>query len=157
MTGSDNHTPEERLQRALTTLEEMVGEDHPHTVLARMRLGDYYYENAQYTRCKPFYTTVLEKHTQIYGPDTIETAMATHKLALLYHALEQYDKAEPLYNEALRVLRIERGDYHQDVLGVLKDLATMLQMMNRDEEARELLNFAQDHLSGRWKTIPYEA
>jgi hypothetical protein len=30
-------------------------------------------------------------------------------------------------------------------------------MMNRDEEAQELLNFAQDHLSGRWKTIPYEA
>ncbi len=101
--------------------------------------------------------TVLEKHTKIYGSDTIETAMATHKLALLYHALEQYDKAEPLYNEALRVLRIERGDYHHDVLGVLKDFATMLQMMNRDEEAQELLNFAQDHLSGRWKTIPYEA
>jgi tetratricopeptide (TPR) repeat protein len=155
MTGEDSPTTEERLQRALSTFIEMVGEEHPHTVMAKMKLGDHYYENAQYLKCKPYYIAVLEKHTQIYGPETIEAAMATHKLALLYHALEQYDKAEPLYIEALRVLRIERGDYHQDVLVVLKDYATMLQMMNRDEEAQELLNFAQDHLSGRWKTIPY--
>ncbi|MBC7998994.1 MAG: tetratricopeptide repeat protein [Leptolyngbya sp.] len=157
MTGSVEPTIEERLQRALATLMEMVGDDHPHTALAQMRLGDYYYERAHYSKCHPYYVSVLEKHQKLYGMDTIETAMATHKLALLYHVLEKYDLAEPLYNEALRVLRKERGDYHADVLGVLKDFATMLQMTNRDAEAQELLNFAQDHLSGRWKTIPYEA
>ncbi len=67
MTGSDNPTTEERLQRACPRCPRWLEMTIRTLCCTKMKLGDYYYENAQYTKCKPLLCDRSGKNTQIYG------------------------------------------------------------------------------------------
>lgn len=144
---------EDRLLRAQEGLEQTLGPTHLATINCRIRLGDFYYDKARFLKAEPHFLAALEVYEREFGENHLNTANVLLRLALLYHGQENYEKAEPYYKRTIKVKQDELGDFAPEVIDVLKNYATLLQMTDRETEAQQLLSFAQEHLSGRWKRI----
>jgi tetratricopeptide (TPR) repeat protein len=105
----------------LSLRQKILGDEHPDTLVALMKMAELHRMLGQYTQAEPLYLKVLDVQRRTLGDRHPQTMTAMHELALLYHARGRYAAAEALY---VRVLALK-----QRVLGE-KDPSTLVTMNN---------------------------
>ncbi|KAF8185773.1 P-loop containing nucleoside triphosphate hydrolase protein [Mycena galopus ATCC 62051] len=67
--------------------KELLGADHPHTLLAMASLAATYRQLGRYQEAEPLEGTALEKRTQLLGADHPDTLLAMANLATTSHQI----------------------------------------------------------------------
>src|SRR5262245_27327008 len=111
-----------------------LGEDHLDYARALNHLANLRRELAHYAGPEAPYLQALRVKRAALGKDHPEYAASLADLGHLYEALANYPQAESLYNQALAVRRQALGD-HPDTARSLNDLATLHNLLGREEEA----------------------
>ncbi len=84
------------------------------------------------------YQEALHAAAQACGSDHPEVAEAAGYLADLYMFLERYGEAEALYRRALKIYKNTLGDEHMIYSMALRNLAVVLEVRGKADEAKRL-------------------
>ncbi|HZS06465.1 MAG TPA: CHAT domain-containing tetratricopeptide repeat protein [Blastocatellia bacterium] len=110
-------------QRVLTTLERVLGPQHPHVATSLNNLALLYKSKGEYARAEPLYLRALSIREKTLGAQHPEVAISLNNLAALYDTAGYYAKAEPLYWRALAITEKTLGPGHPNVATLLNNLA----------------------------------
>ena len=119
--------------------KEILGPDHPHTVLALANLASSYSDMGQYQQGMELSEQVLEMRREILGPDHPDTVSAMANLASSYSDLGQYQQAMRLEEQVLKMRTQFLGHEHPDTLLAMWNLAVTLQRLEKKEDLQQLL------------------
>ncbi|KAJ7620625.1 P-loop containing nucleoside triphosphate hydrolase protein [Mycena rosella] len=129
----------EQLQLAvLEDHRDILGEDHPGTLLAMGNLASTYYQLGQLKEAEQLEVVVLEKRRKILGEDHPDTLRAMGNLAGTYDQLGQLKEAEELGVVVLEKRRKILGEDHPDTLFAMGHLASTYHNLGQLKEAGEL-------------------
>ena len=112
--------------RALAIRERVLGDEHPDTVTARIRLARLFAAQTDFARAEPLFLRALAAREKSPGPEHPDTASTLTDLALLYQDAGDYDKSERLQRRALSVNEKALGAEHPSVAIDLVILAGLL-------------------------------
>ncbi len=87
--------------RALTTLERVLGSDHPHTLTSRNNLAHAYQAAGDLERAIPLYKRNLAERERVLGSDHPHTLASRNNLAHAYKTAGDLKRAIPLYERTL--------------------------------------------------------
>ncbi|KAJ7857870.1 acyl transferase/acyl hydrolase/lysophospholipase [Mycena leptocephala] len=118
--------------------KQMLGADHPATLLAMGDLAATYCELGRYQDAEPLQGNVLEKRKQQLGSDHPDTLSAMANLARTYRKLGRYQEAEPLESIVLEKRKQVLGADHPDTLLAMESLAATYRELGRYQEAESL-------------------
>ncbi|KAJ7852232.1 hypothetical protein B0H13DRAFT_2284387 [Mycena leptocephala] len=118
--------------------KQLLGADHPNTLLAMGDLAATYRQLGRYQEAEPLENTVLEKWKQLLGADHPDTLTAMAGLAITYRELGRYQEAEPLESIVLEKRKQVLGADHPDTLVAMENLAATYRELGRYQEAESL-------------------
>ncbi|KAF7345873.1 FabD/lysophospholipase-like protein [Mycena venus] len=125
-------------QLVLKRQKQLLGADHPDTLLAMANLAATYRQLGRYQEAEPLQGIVLEKRKQVLGADHPDTLRAMGNLAATYHQLGRYQEAEPLEGIVLEKRKQVLGADHPDTLLAMANLAGTYRQLGRYQEAEPL-------------------
>ncbi|KAJ7442429.1 P-loop containing nucleoside triphosphate hydrolase protein [Mycena latifolia] len=128
------------LLAVLAHQRNLLGEDHPHTLLVMGRLAAAHWKGGELKEAEELETVVLEKRRKILGEDHPDTLSAMANLGATYHKLGQLKKAEELDVLVLKKRRKILGDDHPDTLSAMAHLGSTYHKLGQFKEAAELEN-----------------
>ncbi|KAJ7887684.1 acyl transferase/acyl hydrolase/lysophospholipase [Mycena leptocephala] len=103
--------------------KQLLGSDHPRTLLAMANLAATYRELGRYQEAEPLESIVLEKRKQLLGADHPKTLSAMARLATTYHKLGRHQEAAQLDSSVLEKQRQLLGADHLKTLKAMGNLA----------------------------------
>lgn len=124
-------------KRALAIREEKLGATHPDTALSLNNLAALYEDQGKYEEAEPLYRRALAIREEQLGADHPDTAMSLNNLAVLYRDQGKYEEAELLYKRALAIFEGRFGTDHPSTQTVQKNYDYLLQIIDRNDEARK--------------------
>ena len=131
------------LQReAVDLFRALLGEDHPNTLAARHNLADIQRELRQLDEAEAGFRAVIEAHRKA-GLDETSLARSLTGLALVLQTRGDHAGSEPLLREAADAFAA-LGENHPDYAQILNNLASMLHLQRRYDEAEPLYRRALD-------------
>ncbi|KAJ7888025.1 hypothetical protein B0H13DRAFT_1888574 [Mycena leptocephala] len=119
---------------------QLLGADHPHTLVAMGNLALTYHKLGRYQEAEPLESIVLEKRKQVLGADHPDTLLAMGNLAATHRELGRYQEAEPLESIVLEKRRQLLGADHPRTLVAIANLAATYRELGRFQEAELLEN-----------------
>ena len=138
----------EMLLRDAIELEvENLGPTHPWTLVGRFNLGELYYDTARYLDAEEEFGEVFDHQVRALGASNPESIATLNAIGRVNMRLERFDDAGELLGEAVSLIR-EHGERHVELGLYLLDYGECLRLMNRSEEALEMLLEAYGRLSG---------
>ncbi|KAJ7872434.1 hypothetical protein B0H13DRAFT_2553410 [Mycena leptocephala] len=138
---------------------QLLGTDHPHTLVAMGNLALTYRKLGRYKEAEPLESTVLEKRKQLLGADHPHTLTAMANLAATYRQLGRYQEAEPLDSIVLEKRKQLLGPDHPHTLLAMANLAATYRALGRYQQAEPLDSivlekqrqlFSADHPDTLW-------
>ncbi|MEU0940476.1 tetratricopeptide repeat protein [Embleya sp. NPDC005971] len=111
------------LERAHTTHEGILGDDHPDTLTVRNNLAGAYESAGDLARAIPLYERTLADRERVLGGDHPDTLTARSNLAYVYESAGDLARAIELYERALADRKRVLGDDHPDTLTARSNLA----------------------------------
>ncbi|KAJ7698311.1 P-loop containing nucleoside triphosphate hydrolase protein [Mycena rosella] len=136
---ADRFKDAEQLQLAvLEDHRDILGEDHPDTLLVMSSLASTYHQLGQLKEAKELEFVVLEKRRKILGEDHPDTLLAMGNLASTYHNLVQWKEAEELEVMGLEKRRKILEENHPDTLRTMGNMALTYRQLGQLKEAEEL-------------------
>ncbi|KAJ7872428.1 P-loop containing nucleoside triphosphate hydrolase protein [Mycena leptocephala] len=117
---------------------QLLGADHPHTLMAMGNLAATYRALGRYQEAEPLESIVLEKRKQVLGADHPDTLLAMGNLAATHRELGRYQEAEPLESIVLEKRRQLLGADHPHTLSAMANLAATYHELGRYQEAEPL-------------------
>ncbi|KAJ7809310.1 hypothetical protein B0H13DRAFT_2479113 [Mycena leptocephala] len=118
--------------------KQLLGADHPDTLLAMGNLAVIYGQLGSYQEAESLQGIVLEKRKQLLGADHPLTLLAMANLAVTYSQLGRYQDAEPLEGIVLERWKQLLGADHPDTLLAMANLAVTYSQLGRYQEAEPL-------------------
>ena len=131
-------------QEALHGLMEVVGDQHPSTLVALNNLGQLYEEIGFYDKAEPLLKLALESLETTLGPENQQSSRARNNLALLFESQGNFREAEPLYKRSMAILSKTRGDEYTDTIAVRNNLAFLYMMMQDYDRSSEIFERVQE-------------
>jgi tetratricopeptide (TPR) repeat protein len=123
---------ERAFRDVLQIQEEVLGPDHPHTLITvqslaclRARLGHFQESEAMFRR-------ILAKREEILGPGHLQTVATIHRLAWTLCDQRRWKEALPLFSRAATGFYTLLGENHPTYTDSVKDL-TKCQLKDYDE------------------------
>ncbi|WZO98599.1 serine/threonine-protein kinase [Isosphaeraceae bacterium EP7] len=110
-------------ERALDLRISRMGDDHPDTVAARIKLALAYRDAGRWDRAIPLLERTLAVESARLGSDHPDTLLILNNLALTYRDDGQWDRAIPLFERALAGRTASLGADHADTLLTCNNLA----------------------------------
>ncbi|GEM_PF-1264444 len=117
---------------------EIWGESDQRLALVLHYLGEVYRRQNKLAKAEPYFWRALPIWARSVGAEHPKMATSLTGLARVYQAKHEYRKAEPLMKQALTIREKAFGLDHPNILPSLKDYASLLKLMNRNEEAKKL-------------------
>jgi tetratricopeptide (TPR) repeat protein len=117
----------EYLQRALTDLTRILGNDHPDTLDARNSLASAYLEAGDLSQAITMFDQILAHKEQVLGGDHPETLTFRSNLAYAHSRAGHLDRAIPMLKQSLADRQRVLGNDHPDVLTSRNNLARAYQ------------------------------
>ncbi len=114
----------EYYQRALTSLERLLGSDHPHTLVARHGLAVIYREAGDLGRAIPMLEQSLADCQRVLGDDHRETLDLRTNLARAHQEAGDLGRAIPMLEQSLADYQRVLGDDHPMTMTAHNILAT---------------------------------
>jgi len=132
-------------QLALEQRRQLLGADHPLTLISLRDYGDLRSSMGQYKEGEADLRAATTGLRRVLGsdhPDTLRSMMMTG-FCLMYQG--KHDLAQPLFREVYGRRRRTQGDDHPDTLASLRDLALVLVNLGKFKEA---LPYAEASVEG---------
>ncbi|KAJ7765230.1 hypothetical protein B0H16DRAFT_414843 [Mycena metata] len=129
----------EKLQKeVLEEQKQVLGENHPYTLLTMGNLARSYSDLGEYQKAKELEVIVLEKRIQVLGKNHPDTLHTMDNLAGSYSDLGEYQKARELDVIVLEKRTQVLGKNHPDTLHTMGSLAVSYSRLGEHREAKEL-------------------
>ncbi len=125
-------------QRALSIYEHALGDNHPIVADVLNNLGVLYQDINNVERAQPLLQRALAIREQVLGPSHPDTAQSLSNLADLRATQHAYQEAEEFFKRAFALRLQIFGPTHSDVARTREKYASLLDRMNRREEAAML-------------------
>ncbi|KAJ6570583.1 P-loop containing nucleoside triphosphate hydrolase protein [Mycena vulgaris] len=129
---------EKLLKEVLGTQKQLLGENHPDTLISMVNLAITYSRLGEHRKAEELTVIVLEERKQLLGDNYPDTLRTMGSLATTYSNLGEYRKAEELSIIALEKQKQLLGDNHPDTLRTMVSLATTYSNLGEHQKAEEL-------------------
>jgi tetratricopeptide (TPR) repeat protein len=123
---------------ALRVREEMLGSEHPATLISLNNLADLLQARGERPAAQLLYERVLRANEKLLGPDHPDTATSLNNLAVVFRAEGDLVKAGTLFERALRVRERVLRPEHPLIASSLNNVALLLQDQGDFAGARAL-------------------
>ena len=137
-------------QSAMATRRALLGDDHPDTLRAIMRVGQIELQLGHLPQAEALWREALDRARRARGEDDKLTLDAYSNVGGLLQEQGRYADAEPMHRAAERGHRRVLGDAHPETLTSINNLAYLLHLQRRFDEAEPLYREA---LAGRRKAL----
>jgi serine/threonine protein kinase/tetratricopeptide (TPR) repeat protein len=121
------------LERALQIHSDVLGEEHPETLVSTYKLALLYMDQDRFSKAEPLLTKTLQLRRLVLGMDHPDTLASAHGLAVIY-SRENFAKAEELYVKTMEDRQRVLGEWHRDTAESMGDLALLY--LGRDQFAK---------------------
>mgnify|MGYP000960945088 CR=1 FL=1 len=139
------------LRGALSVVEEVLGPDHPDTLVSRNNLASAYESAGRLGEAITLFEEVLADRVRVLGEDHPDTLASRSNLAGAYESAGRLGEAIPLYEQVLADRVRVLGDDHPHTLTSRNNLAHAYQAAGRHHEAinlfKDTLKVCEDTLS----------
>jgi tetratricopeptide (TPR) repeat protein len=125
-------------ERAHQLYLDMLGEDHPDTLISANNLAGDLGELGEYQRARQLHEDALIRRRRVLGHDHPETLRSASNLAHNLSQLGEHERARALDEDTLTRRRRVLGDDHPDALFSASRLAVDMANLSEHERAREL-------------------
>lgn len=129
-------------QLALAVREEVLGPEHPATVISLNNLADLFQAGGDLPEAQLLYERTLRVNEKLLGPDHPDTATSLNNLAGVLWAQNRVAAARPLSERALVIRKKALGPEHPLTASSLNNLASLLQVQGNFTAARPLFERA---------------
>jgi tetratricopeptide (TPR) repeat protein len=129
---------EKAFSQALETFKEVLGAEHPSTLISMANLALTYSYQERWEEAEKLGIQVLETRKRVLGQEHPNTLISIANLALTYSYQERWEKAEELGVQVLETRKRVLGQEHLSTLTSMANLASMLSKQGRWKEAEEL-------------------
>ena len=129
------------LSAAVEVIEDVLGTDHPDTLMVRNNLAFAYRSVGRFDEAIELYERVLADRVRVLGPDHPKTLTTCNNLAVAYHSAGRFDEAIELYERVLADQERVLGPDHPDTLITRNNLAGAYHSAGRFDEAIELFEW----------------
>jgi len=116
---------EELYVRCLHDREQLLGGQHPETLISINNLGMLYLEKGEYDKAEENLKRCLEISQSLLGPEHPETLISVNNLGVLYADKNDYEQAEKLYTRCLETEERLLGEKHQSTLKCMNNLGQL--------------------------------
>ena len=127
---------------ALAVREEVLGTEHPATVISLNNLADLLQAQGDLTAAQALYERALRANEKLLGPDHPNTATSLNNLAGVLWAKNEVAVALPLSERALAIREKAFGPEHPLTASSLNNFASLLQAQGNFATARPLFERA---------------
>ena len=127
------------LSAAVEVIEDVLGPDHPDTLIARDNLAGAYEDVGRFDEAIELSERVLAEQERVLGPDHPKTLTVRNNLAGAYHSAGRFDEAIELLERVLVGSERVLDPDHPDTLMTRNNLAVAYRSVGRFDEAIELL------------------
>jgi CHAT domain-containing protein len=131
-------------RQTLAIRRELLGEDHPHSILSLFNVAAQYHALHRYADAKPLYEQARDLYKRRLGEDHPDYAMSLHSLAGLYRDLGDPRQARPLLEQVRDLRQRLLGEGHPDYAASLNNLAGLYQDLHDYRKALVLFEQARD-------------
>jgi len=125
-------------KRALKIEEKTLGSEHPDIASRLYMLARLREEQGNYEEAIQMEQRALNIYENNQGTEPQYITSVLSYLAKLYQAQNDYEQAELYYQRALSMAEQELGADHSDTSKTLRGYATLLRILQREDEALEL-------------------
>jgi tetratricopeptide (TPR) repeat protein len=125
-------------QEALDLREEVLGKEHPDTLISTNNFALLLLNQGKYDEAEPLYRQTLALRGKVLGREHPDTLMSMNNLALLLDYQGKYDEAEPMYRQTLALTERVLGKEHPNTLLSMNNLALLLGSQGKYDEAEPL-------------------
>jgi len=136
----------EPAERALALRLELLGEEHPETLVAMNELGVLRRMRGDSEGALELLQTALGRSERVRGAEEEQTLTIQHNLALVRSALGDLEGAEALLRDTLEVQRRTHGDLDPETLRTISSLSSLLLQQGRFDDAEP---FIEEAYAGR--------
>ena len=126
------------LSAAVEVIEDVLGTDHPDTLMVRNNLAFAYHSVGRFDEAIELYERVLADQKWVLGPDHPNTLTTRSNLAGAYRSVGRFDEAIELYERVLADQERVLGPDHPKTLTTCNNLAVAYHSAGRFDEAIEL-------------------
>ena len=123
------------LSAAVEVIEDVLGPDHPDTLIARDNLAGAYEDVGRFDEAIELSERVLAEQERVLGPDHPKTLTTRGNLAGAYRSVGRFDEAIELFERVLADQERVLGPDHPDTLGTRNNLAVAYHSAGRFDEA----------------------
>ena len=123
------------LSAAVEVIEDVLGPDHPDTLIARDNLAGAYEDVGRFDEAIELLERVLVGSERVLGPDHPDTLMTRNNLAVAYRSVGRFDEAIELLGRVLAEQERVLDPDHPDTLGTRNNLAVAYHSAGRFDEA----------------------
>ncbi|KAJ7458450.1 P-loop containing nucleoside triphosphate hydrolase protein [Mycena latifolia] len=122
----------------LADQRNLLGEDHPHTLLIMARLASANWRGDELKEAEELEVDVLKKRRKILGEDHPDTLLSMANLGSTYYMLGQFKEAEELEAVVLEKRRKILGEDHPYTLLSMANLGSTYHRLGQFKEAEKL-------------------
>lgn len=126
LAASDRVVAESYLKDALKMRVELLGDDHPNTIVSISNLGYFYYNDGRYDDAEPYFRAALEQRRVLFGTEHPKYAASLHNLAGVLAAQGHLEESEKLQRQSLQLESSLLGEDHPLIASGLNSLANIL-------------------------------
>jgi serine/threonine protein kinase len=126
------------LEQARQTNEELLGPNHPDTLVTKNNLAGVYRDQGKYDRAEALYLEVVPALTAKRGAGNRDSLTSKQNLALLYRDEGKHDRAEALFQELVQATTAHLGADDPLTLGCKGDLAGVYREQGKYDRAEAL-------------------
>jgi tetratricopeptide (TPR) repeat protein len=126
-------------EEALTIRQELLGQNHPHTLISMNNLGLVLEYQGKYEQAEEMHRQSLRLREAVLGEEHPDTLMSMNNVATVLEGQGKYEQAEEMHRQSLRLKEAVLGKEHPDTLTGMNNLATALAGQGKYEQAEEML------------------
>ncbi len=130
------------LEKAVKTQRQLLGVDHPDTLISINDLANLYWYLGRFSDAEPLYLELVEARNRVLGSEHPDTLRANWDLASLYYMQKRQEEAEQLTIKILEIQRRVLGNEHPDTAASMHNLGSMYWGAKKYQDALPLLKEA---------------
>lgn len=135
------------LGQAYELRTEVLGGEHPDTLLSLNLLGNVRIRQGNYAEAEQLHTRSLDKHRRVFGEEHERTLSALNGLSIAVYSQGKVDQAEDLFRQCVDLKTHLLGEEHINTLNTMNNLANLLRQQGKYEESEELYRRSMETMS----------